>query len=374
MLRAALSNAIYQVPEMLPVGGWGQHDEIEDELDRFVDCFMQKLSEPVPQMERFIRGSQVRKDLCENAVGAPLNNLRYSYGPWISVKTAQRIFEQEVYDFGRSIGLSKQQAVGHVIKARECTSKYDIDMPELGDYESSECEDILNYLDTHSEQLLAKSNSEGAKQVKCYLQTLEVNDRRKYDWILLQLEFLGDEPLLDSVDFLREGIANMEAVDKAEEEKAAREDAKKVHTAQLQAQKEVSRHAEKKHNHKDNEHQAGRPGKQKHLTNNSEHAPNVQPFEDQDKPMKQKKKGKKRKSEPEPSVRSEAPSEENQRHRKIRVDRVAQEANCKKTSRKRITGPQHSPFFQRGSDHRAKKKDGVKKAELQVGFQPPMIP
>lgn len=182
MLRAGLSNAIYRVfgdADMMPMRGFIYDEDSENKISSVVHVFLEELAKPAPQMECFIRHNRLRKNICEHEEPNRLDILRSIYGPCISVKLAQRIFEQEVYDFGRSIGLSKKQATGHVIKARDGSSKCNTDLPELGDYESSECQDILNYLYTYRddgtgemEQLLTGSNSKGAKQVQRYLQVL----------------------------------------------------------------------------------------------------------------------------------------------------------------------------------------------------------
>ena len=402
MLRAGLSNAIYRMVEhgnVLPMRGFDRELDSECEVDNVVCFFMDELAKPAPQVERFIRQNQLRKYICDYEERSRMEILRDHYGRWISVRLAQRIFEQEVYDFSRSIGLSKEQATGHVIKARESSSRCDIDLPELGDYESSECEDILNYLYSYPEpeglpfvkepkglmyvsenetrkieQLLAESNSKGAKQVKRYLQTLKDNGSSfEYEMIILRLQFLGGEPLVDNISGLRENIASMEAADKTREKKAARKDVKKAHTIELRAQKEARRHLEKKKSRDSNDHQASRPDEQGFLTSNPSHPPNVQSLEVQGKPLKRTKKGNKRKSELALPIQSEILSEDHHKHKKGRVDRDVQDTNSKKVKKKKAVGPQQSPFFQRSSGPKAKKKDDGRILEQLMGFQPPMI-
>lgn len=263
------------------------------------------------------------------------------------MKLAHRIFEQEVYDFGRSLGLSKEQATGHVIKAREDSNKNNIDLSEIGNYESSECQDLLNFLDTYPEPEVLPSGEE-PKDI-LYVSENEIEKA---------------EQLLPGSN----SYVAMKAADKTKEEKAARNEAKKARIAELQ---KARQQAEKVKSQKSNDHQAGRVEEQKLLTSNPEQPPNVQPLEDQDKPLKQKKKGRKRKREPELPFQSEEPPEHHYKHKKSRVDSEIQFDNPK-TKRKEVR-PQHSPFFQRSSGPNAKKKSSSNKAEQGVGFQIPMI-
>lgn len=401
MLEAGLSNAIYRVitnDSIMPMRGLGYDRDSEDEIDSVVDVFMEELAKPIPQMEPFIRHHRLRKDICEYDMPTRMEILSRHYERWISVKLAHRIFEQEIYDFGRSLGLSKEQATGHVVKAREASGKYNVDLMKLGDYESRECTDILDYLMNHPkperkpfggkieglmylseseigeiEQLLAKSNSKVAKQVEYYLQTLKDNDlRSEYETIILRLRFHEDEPLIDNISGLREKIENLEAADKTKEESIAGKNAKKARKAELRAQRKASRQVEKRKSQTSDDHQAERPKKQKLVASNPERPAQVQPIEDQEKALKWKKKGRKLKSEPQLPIQSEAPSEERDQHRKGRVGMDTQDPISKKGKKKRDMGPQHSPFFQRSSNPKVK-KHAVKKAEQLLDFQVPMI-
>lgn len=315
MLRAGLSNAICRVIEenMLPMNRFGKQHESDYKIDCVVRVIMKELAKPAPQMERFIRDNRLRKDIYDDA---DTDILRYNYGLRISTKTAHRIFEQEVYDFGRSIGLSRRQATEHVIIARESSSKRNIELAELGNYESRECEDILNYLD---------------------------------------LEDLPEPEVF-----------------KTKGEKSARSDAKKAHKAELRAQKKALRQMEKKGSQESNDHQAGKLKEPGTLAYNAEHPSKVPPIEEQDEPAKRKKKKNKHKSEPGLLVQFDVPSEDHQEHKKAKVDKEAQD-NSKTRKTKKGVGPQHSPFFQRSSGPEAKKRDIIKKAEQVMGFQSPMI-
>ncbi|KAM0796888.1 hypothetical protein BDR22DRAFT_499399 [Usnea florida] len=370
MLRAGLLNAIERViaEKLIPIGNIDEDEEVRD-MERVIDVFMDELAKPAPQMEAFLRRSSLREEIYHNN-----DNLSSIYGPWITTKLAHRIFEQEVYDLGRSTGLSKVQAKAHIIKVREEASKWDIDLAELGNYDSSECEDILSYLKSYQEseaqepeafssikeieQLLATKNSKSAKQLKRYLQTLKDSDSRfEYEEILLRLQFLDEESIIDNVSGLRAQIAKME-----EQEKVTRKDAKKARRAQ--AQKEKRKH---------DDHQPGRPREQEVSRTSSEHPSQAQPIENQNAPQKEKKKARKRKRNREVSVQCEEPSTGHHKHHKDEAGRDAQDASLKEAKRRRVVGPQRSPFFQRTGVLNVKKKDTISKAGQAMDFQPPMI-
>ena len=171
----------------------------------------------------------------------------------------------------------------------------------------------------------------------------------------------------DLIAGVREEIHRMEGMDRTKAEKAASKCAKKAPIAEVQAQKIARRQAEKTDTQRSNEYQVARPEEQGFLANNREHPPKV---EDQDQPPKQKKKGRKRKSELELPFQSE----DYHKHKMGKMDGDAQDANFNKTKSKKDVGPQHSPFFQRSSGVKPKKKKRVRKAEkLTMDFQPPMI-
>lgn len=398
MIRAGLSNAIYRVAkdDMLPARGFGCDPESENKIDGLVNIFMDELAKPAPEVERFIRHNRLRKTIC--MIGGPdrIELLRDDYGPWITIMLAQRIFEQEVYDFGRSIGLTSEQAARHVMKARECCSEYNVDLPEPGDYESRECEDILVCLDTFPEpkvlpsiieslglehasrietgdmeQLLAGMNAKGVKQVKRYLRALKNSgSRSEYEKFILRLRFLDEGPFIDNDGSLRESVASVEAVEKTEEEKVARKDTKK---ARIKANRLANM---RKGQEETNDHQAGNLQEPETSTSRPEQpsdAFKVLSIDDQEKPMIQEKTRNKLKNEPELPVHSKVPSEEHHRHKKRGVDKDAQDAGSKKAKRNKGNGSQRSPFFQQSNGPKAKKKDAVKKAEQLMDFQPPMI-
>ena len=361
MLRAGLSNAIERVidEKLLRIYDIGEDDELFD-LERIVDAFMDELAKPAPQMEAFIQHSELREDIYYG------NDMLKLYGPCVTTKLAHRIFEQEVYDLGRSTGLSKGQATAHVIKVREEASKCNIDLAELGNYESSECQGVIKHLNSYQgrealsvkeiERLLATNQSEGAKQVKRLLQTLKDSDSPfEYEDILLQ--FLDGRPIIDNISGLRAHAAKMKA-----EEKAIRKDAKKVRREQ--AQKEKRKH---------DDHQAARSRKQEVSRTSPEHPSQAQPIEDRNAPKKKKKKARKRKRNLEVSAQSEDPSIGHHKHRKDEAGRDTQDVSVKEAKRRKVVGPQRSPFFQRTSVPNAKKKDTISKTGQHMDFQSPMI-
>ena len=364
-LRVGLSNAIGRViaEKLIPIGNIDEDEELCD-MERVIDVFMDELAKPAPQMEAFLRRSSLREDIYHNN-----DNLSSIYGPWITTQLAHRIFEQEVYDLGRSTGLSKVQAKAHIIKVREEASKWDIDLAELGNYDSSECEDILNYLKSYQEpealssikeieQLLATKNSKSAKQVKRYLQTLKDSDSRfEYEEILRRLQFFDEDPIIDNVSGLGAQIVKME-----EEEKVTRKDAKKVRRAE--AQKEKRKH---------DDHQPGRPREQEVSRTSPGNPSQAQPIENQNAPQKEKKKTRKRKRNREVSVQSEEPSIGHHKHHKDETGIDARDASLKEAKRRKVVGPQRSPFFQRSGIPNVKKKDTISKAGQPMDFQTPMI-
>ena len=365
MLRAGLSNALERVvtEKLIPIYNIDKGEEFCG-IERVIDVFMDELAKPGPQMEAFLRRSNLREDIYYDN-----DNLSSIYGPRITTELAHRIFEQKVYDIGRLTGLSKGQAMAHVIKVREEASKCNIDLAELGNYESSQCEDILNYLKSYQEpealssvkeieQLLSTKNSKSAKQVTRYLQTLKDSDSRfEYEDILQRFQFLDEGPIIDSISGLRAQIAQMEA-----EEKATRKDAKKFRRAEAQKEKR-----------KRDDHQPKRLRKQEVSRTSPEHPSQAQPTENQNAPQKQKKKARKRKRNREVSVQSEEPSIGHHKHQKDEAGRDAQDVSLKEAKRRKVVGPQRSPFFQRSGVPSAKKKDTISKAGQSMDFQPPMI-
>ena len=343
MLSAGLSNAVkrflknYFIPIPIDIDCFIGS---EDEYDIMADCLWNGLCEPAPQMKRFIRHNRLRQDICEG----DLASLRSEYGRWISVKLAHRIFEQEVYDFGRSIGLSKKSATGHVIKARKRSSKRNVDMLEMGDYDSTACKDLLDFLETYSEP---------EEPDHMYVSESEIE---KAEQFLARFN----------------SKAEMKAADKTKEEKTDRDGASKVPSAELQAQKETWRQAERKIIQGSGDHGTGQSMVQTALASNPGCPAQVQPTENHEKRLNPKKKGRKRKSKLELSIQLEEPSEEHVKHKKGRKGTDVRDAVSKEAKRKKDVGPEQSPFFQRSSNPKVK-KDAAKKAEQPMDFQSPMM-
>ena len=367
MLRAGLSNAIERViAEKLVLIPIYEFDEGGGRCDvkRIVDVFMDKLAKPAPQIEAFLRHSDLRDNVYYGNDG-----LSITYGLCMTPKIAHRIFEQEVYDLGRSTGLSKGQATAHVIKVREEASKCNIDFAELGNYESCECQGILNHLKSYQgpeeealsvkeiERLLATNQSKAAKQMRRHLQTLKKGSGSPFEYEDILLQFLDEQPIIDSISGLRAHTAKMKA-----EEKAIRKDAKKVRKAE--ARKEKRKH---------DDHQPGRSREQEVPRISPEHPSQAQPIEEQSAPPKQKKKARKRKRNREVSVQFEEPLIGHHKRQKDETGRDAQDGSLKEAKRRKVVGPQRSPFFQRSGVPNAKKKDTTSKAGQPMDFQPPMI-
>lgn len=375
MLSAGLANAVKRVVEsdsILPFRPFGYDGDSEGEIDGVASYFMEELAKPAPQMERFIRHNRLRKNIYEYEGPTRMEVISDYYDIPISVEVAHRIFEQEIYDYGRSLGLSKEQATGHVYRARADSSKVGVDLMELGNYDSNECENVLNYLHAHSEQLLAEKNTKEAKQVKRYLQTLKDNgSHSEYDDVMIRLKFDGNEHSV--YRSLIGKIADMEAADQTKNEKTAGKESRKAHKAKLRAQKRLRRWVDKRMSQQSTELQARMmPKEQNAFASIPEQPAQFQAIAGREEPSKRKKKGRKLKSELALPMQLGEPPKEHIKHKKGKVGRAVQDAVSKKAKRKRDVGPQHSPFFQRSSNPKVK-KDAVMKAEQLMDFQSPMI-
>lgn len=405
LVSAGVSNAIQRLISQ----DYLRHTNLDETEETVESWFMEEITKPTPQLSRFIREHDF---------------VRISSS---SIRDEQRQYEQAVYDFARKLGLSMQEANQWVLTARESWSKKDYNneesggvdisdetsyqlydspilepsmpLPPVGDLDNATLTPIPAGGYTRSSQqfrgtstvdapparrspdepriagedeteevgqLLARSKSKGAKQVQRYIQSLkDIDPHFAYDSVMSRLQFLDGEPLIDNVAGLREEIDKMEATGKTKEgkaarnkaKKAARKDAKQATMAVPEAQNVASRPIAKNKSRESDPHQAERSEEQEPLTSH----------------LEPKRRGENRKRKHELSALCEVPSEAYHKHKKGRVDRDALDANSKKGKKKQDTGPQHSPFFQRSNDSKAKKKDAVKKAEQLMSFQSPMI-
>ncbi len=296
LVEAGISNAFERAISE------GLVSSLDDSLGPLQGILMDEIFAPAPQISQFIRDHDF-VSLPYESHPFTKQTIRNFYHPSGSLKSAQRQFEQDVYNLARNMGLSMDEAEQWVLKAREVCSEM-----------------------TYGDWLTEESDN--------------------------------DE------------IHRMEEADRTKAEKAARKYTKKARIAERQAQKIARRQTDKTDSQRSNKHPVARPEDQEFLPNNPEHPTKV---EDQDQPLKQKKQGRKRKRELELSIHLVEPSEDYHKHKKGKVDGVAQDTNFKKTKRKKDVGPQHSPFFQRSSGVKPKKKERARKVQQVMGFQPPMI-
>ena len=313
MLRAALWNATSRVVIdriMQPIKECGADPDDHDWFESIVNVFVEEFEKPAPQMEAFIRHNHLRYLICNMQGNHRLARLRQLYGPLMSVAFAQRIFEQQIYDFGRSIGLTKEQAVGHVIKVRQGFSKYNVDMLELGDYESYDCEELLKYLDTPQPEVMrtGKAAIKYAKKARKAEIRARKEARRQGEEkatqtsIDHQMEILNEQNSLTSGPKHPSKIPLIQDQDKLPTEKkivANRKSESDIliesaeHLPETQLLEDQDKLLKRKEIEVDRKSECEIP------VESAEYLPGVELLEDQDKPLQKKKKGRKRKSEPE---------------------------------------------------------------------------
>lgn len=117
------------------------------------DLFMVEVTASDPRIYAFIRSHDIFVRLCKKDQDRYFQDL---YEAPMSIALVQRLFEQDVYNFGRSLGLSKDEAEEHVVKARtwiKDSAALDITgISELGDYESGVYEASLELLGSNHRQ------------------------------------------------------------------------------------------------------------------------------------------------------------------------------------------------------------------------------
>lgn len=352
--------------------------------------FMQEITAPTPQLSRYIRTHVFVSISSIGSESARRQEIQDYMSPSGSIRDAQWQYEQDVYEFARKLGLSTQEANEWVSKAREYWSEKDYDSEESDEFDAL---DEKSY-QFHRSPLLEPSalhlplvknldkviftphqaDKESRPSAKFWeasafdtSPTLSIQKEPRAnsdtveqilaDSLMLRLQSHDDEPLIGNVAGLPKEIVRMEAAGKMKGEKATKKNAKKAAIAALGAQNVASGPTAKKKSQESHGPQVGSSGGQESSTSN----------------LEQKEKGKKRKRRPEVSAPSEMASETHHKHKKGKVDRGPRDAHPKKAKKKQDTGPQQSPFFQRNTGPKAKKKDAVKKGERVMDFQSPMI-
>ena len=242
------------------------------------------------------------------------------YSPTLTSREAdQRQYEQDVYDFSRDLGLPIHDAEKWVLKAREFANKKD--------YERMDIEESNDVQDPESTENVVGQYAKANKG---------------------------------------------EAAVREKEEEAVRRAVKKARKAKPKAEKGASRLLEEDKVMTGEHENADESGGQITMTTKFEESLHLEQSEDKENVQRQKKKAKKRKGDRESLPQWGLQLEGHDEHEGSRANNDAQEGIPKEVKRKKAK-VQVSPFFQRGSGLKAKKKDTSKKAKKQLDFQPPMI-
>lgn len=418
LVRAGISNAIERAISIDLITEYGRSAESLEKV------FMDEISAPTPQIPRFIRDHRLIWSFSAPKGWSRREALEKSGYKSGSKRSAQRRYEQDVYDFSRNLGLPIDGAEKWVLKARDfwCENGFDStnteesddlsswdEMPDQSSRASSpelfrlplvpiehsdeaprdknrspefggtsvfgvsqaltsECKSTFRSKDKIEDnvQPMKRNQFVGARQLQQrQLQNLERSGRRSEDDVnmpvMLKPPILGDRSFLVDLVGPVKDISSTEAVVSGNGEKASRTAVKKSRKAKVKADKGATIE--------------NPAGKHEHLGSSDEQvkvASNSEQLELKDKPQVQKGKGSKRKRDHDLLSQTEVLFGESHKHQKGHVDGETQDVNPRKGKRK-IRGPQQSPFFQRNNGPKAKKKDAGMKAQQHMGFQPPMI-
>ena len=409
LVRAGISNAIDRAIS----------DNIIVECDPTVEylktVFMDEISGPSPQISHFIRSHgfpwscSVRPLLrteTQRSIGLPS----------ASPLSAQKQYEQDVYNFSRTLGLSMHDADRWVLKAREFWSekKYDITNTEEGEDVSSPNE-MLDQPSRepspgiftvplvpveHSDHAPGNSTSDGLqvnpsphlgkksageptfrsrKSIEDNLQIMTMNELKGPELPYFDFHRCSEDveatratlkpSTLTAELFVDNGVSHDKEVSRTDtaverEEKAA----KRARKALKHANKKPTRQAEKEKRKKREDEQIADPERQAEVTKIAGEVSQFEQLEDKDKFQQQKKKGRKRKEEPEALRQSEVHFGEQQtKHKRRRVESEAQDINSRKSKTKKRS-PQYSPFFQRSSLTQAE-KDVNRKVNRKMDYE-----
>ena len=411
LVRAGISNAIDRaISDNIIV-------ECNQTVEYLKKVFMDEISGPSPRISHFIRNHgfpwscPLRPRL---RTEAQRSTGLLSGSPF----SVQKQYEQYVYNFSRTLGLSMDDAERWVLKAREFWSEEKYDNTNIGEGEavnsSNEMLDqpsnvpspaifnvplvpvehsdqapgnnTLNKLQAHpSPQLSNKSASESAFKskdaIEDNLQIMTINELKgaeqlqqpelpyvnshcrseedKATWAMLRTSALTAGSFVDNgVSHDRE-VERTEPAVEGEKEKAA----KRARKALKQAEKKATRQTEKRKRKKGEGEQINNPEMQINLTKTVEEASQFEPLENKDGSKQQKKKGRKRKEEFEVPSQSEVYFGEQHKHKKGRLESDAHNVNSGKSHTKK-RGPQYSPFFKRSSLTEAEKDVNRKLIQL----------
>ena len=298
LVRAGISNAIEQAIS---------HDLMrthESTVGCLEKLFMDEISGPSPQISQFIRNHE----FIWSCSVTPRCRMKargifgLSSG---SLQSAQRQYEQDVYNFSRNLGLPMDGADKWVLKAREVWSEKDYNSPD----------------------------------------TEQSNDVSSWNGICDQ----SSKPSISEMFQLPLAV-------------------KDSRQAKLKAEKEATRQA-RKHKRRMEKHECflENPEWEVQTTKIFEDGAQCEQLEDNDKPQRQKKKARKRKRDHE-LPQSELNSREHHKHSIARADSDPQGTNSRKSKTKK-GGPQYSPFFHRSSGSKAEKDDASIQAKRLMDFQ-----
>ena len=316
LVRAGVSNAIGRAIEKQYIA----FDFDLVSLQSLEDEFMDEISAPTPQICQFLRTHDFS---------------RYLYPPTFESQEAdQRRYEQDVYNFSRDFGLSIQDAEKWVLIAREYLSEMGYD-----------CTEILGS---------NVVNDSGSK--------LNQSSR-----ILSPEMFRLPENVIGQYAKVNKGEVAVQ-----EKQEAVSKGKKKRRKGKPKAEKEASRQLEKKESMTGEYKNADESEEQVIVTTISKDLLELEQLDDKENMQIQKKKGKKRKRNHDSMSQCGPQLEEQYEHEKSRACSDPQEGTVNEMKRKKAK-LQVSPFFQRSSGPKAKKKDASKKAKKQMDFQPPMI-
>ena len=383
--------------------------------------FMDEISGPSPQISHFIRSHvfpwscPVRPLLmteAQRSIGLPSD----------SPLSAQKQYEQDVYDFSRTLGLSMNDAERWVLKAREFWSeeKYDSINTEKDEDFSSSNEMLdqpfkeraqgiftipLGSVE-HSDHAPGNSTSDGLpvdppphlgnesaggsnfrskNTIEDNLQSMTINELKGLEQLQQpELPYFNfyrrsendkatpatlKRSTLTAESYVDNGVSHIKAIsrtDKAVERKEKA--AKRARKALKHAMKTATRQAEERKCKQGQDEQIANSEGQVEVTKTVEEVSEYRQLEDKDKFQRQKKKGRKRKEELEELRQSEAHyGQQQNKHNRSREEGEAQDVNSRKSKTKKRS-PQYSPFFQRSSLTEAE-KDVNRKVNRKMDYE-----
>ena len=389
-------------------------------VENLKKVFMDEISGPSPQMSQYIRNHgfpwscPVRPRLeAQRSIDVPSDSLLF----------AQKQYEQDLYNFSRTLGLSMDHSERWVLTAREFWSEenYDSTNTEEGEDVGSSNEmldqparELSPGMFTvplvpveHSDHVPGNSNSDGFQAnpspqlgnksagesafrsrdaIEDNLQIMNINELKGAEQ-LQQPELpyfhhyrrseddkttpatsrpstLTAELFVDNGLSQDKEVNRTEAVVEGEEERTA----KRARKALKQAEKEATRQAGKRKRKKGEDEQIANPEGQAKMTKTVENPSQFEQLEDKDKYQRRKKKGRKRKEELEVPPQSGLRFGEQHEHKKGRVESDVQDVNPRKSKTKK-RNPQYSPFFQRSSLAEAE-KDVNRKVNQLMDLEP----